>query len=66
MKFALAIISINIVNVGRPSISHNDWRVPEVVRVGTSTPTNRRHGGGTIWAEAVRPGAGNSLVMRGR
>ena len=34
MKFALAIISIHIVNVGRPSISHNDWRVLEVLRVG--------------------------------
>jgi hypothetical protein len=35
VKFALAIISINIVNVGRPSISHNDWRIPEVPTGGT-------------------------------
>jgi len=32
VKFALAIISINIVNVGRTSISHNDWQVHEVHR----------------------------------
>ena len=27
-----------------------------------TTPRDRLHGGGVIWAEAVRPGAGNPLV----
>jgi len=36
VKFALAIISIYIVNVGRPSISHNVLPIPEVLRVGNN------------------------------
>jgi len=57
-----------IITVLPPSvygISHNDWRVLEVLRVGDKL-MGSPSGGGRIWAEAVRPGAENPLVIRAR